>query len=38
MPTGEGETVSALLQNIKDSIEDYIEYEGRADKFWSKVD
>src|ERR1019366_2214167 len=38
MPTGQGETVPALLQNIKDSIEDYIEYEGKKDKFWSKVD
>src|SRR5258705_13235541 len=38
MPTGQGETVSALLQSIKDSIEDYVEHEGKADKFWSKVD
>lgn len=38
MPTGQGETVPALLQNIKDSIEDYIEHEGKEDKFWSKVD
>src|SRR5665213_1863972 len=38
IPTGQGETVPALLQNIKDSIEDYIEHEGKKDKFWSKVD
>jgi predicted RNase H-like HicB family nuclease len=38
MPTGQGETVPALLQNIKDSIEDYVEHEGKTDKFWSKVD
>ena len=38
MPTGQGETVQALLQNIKDSIQDYIEHEGKEDKFWSKVD
>ena len=38
MPTGQGETVSALLQNIKDSIEDYVDHEGKKDKFWSKID
>ena len=38
MPTGQGETVPALLQNIKDSIEDYVNHEGKKDKFWSKVD
>ena len=38
MPTGQGKTVTALLQNLKDSIADYIEHEGKKDKFWSNVD
>ena len=38
MPTGQGKTVSKLLQNIKDSIDDYVSHEGKKDKFWSKVD
>lgn len=38
MPTGQGETVTALSQNLKDSIVDYIKHEGKEDKFWSKVD
>jgi predicted RNase H-like HicB family nuclease len=38
MPTGQGETVAALLQNLKDSIVDYIKHEGKKDIFWSKVD
>ena len=29
MPTGQGETVQALLQNIKDCIEDYVDHEGK---------
>ena len=37
MPTGQGKTVNDLLQNVKDSIEDFIEHEGKEDKFWSKV-
>lgn len=37
MPTGHGATVVDLLQNVKKSIEDYIEHEGKDDKFWSKV-
>lgn len=37
MPTGQGETVNNLLQNVKESIEDYIEHEGKEDIFWSKV-
>jgi hypothetical protein len=36
--SGQGETVTTLLQNLKDSIVDYIEHEGKKDKFWSKVD
>ena len=38
MPTGQGETVTALSQNLKDSIVDYIKHEGKEDKFWSKVE
>lgn len=37
MPTGQGETINDLIQNVKASIEDFIEYEGKDDKFWSKV-
>jgi predicted RNase H-like HicB family nuclease len=37
MPTGQGKTINKLLQNVKDSIEDYIEHEGRKDKYWSKI-
>lgn len=35
---GQGETLEALIQNIKDCIEDYQEHEGKEDEFWSKVD
>jgi len=37
MPTGQGETIEAVLKNVTDSIEDYLEHEGKTDKFWSKV-
>lgn len=37
MPTGQGETIDKLLQNVKDSIEDYLKYEGRMDKYWSRI-
>src|ERR1700733_13393744 len=37
MPTGQGKTIDRLLKNIKDSIEDYVDHEGRKDKFWNKV-
>ncbi len=38
VPTGQGATVPELLKNIKESIEDYVEHEGKKDKFWSKVE
>jgi predicted RNase H-like HicB family nuclease len=37
MPTGQGKTIAKLLQNIMESIEDYVEHEGRKDKFWNKI-
>lgn len=37
MPTGQGETIDDLFQNVKESIEDYTEHERKEDKFWSKV-
>lgn len=37
MPTGQGETIDDLFHNVKESIEDYIEHEGKDDKFWGKV-
>jgi predicted RNase H-like HicB family nuclease len=38
IPTGQGKTVASLIKNVKDSIEDYIEHEGKTDPFWGKVD
>jgi archaellum component FlaC len=38
MPTGQGATLNELIENVKDSIQDYQEHEGKTDKFWSKVD
>ncbi len=38
MPAGQGKTMQKLIQNIKDSIDDYINHEGEKDKFWSKID
>ena len=37
MPTGQGKSIEKLLQNIIMCIEDYVEHEGRKDKFWNKV-
>lgn len=37
-PTGAGETTTGLIKDIKLSIEDYIEHEGKEDKFWCKID
>ncbi len=38
MPTGQGSSINELLKNVTDSIEDYIDHEGKEDKFWSNVD
>ena len=37
MPTGQGKTIDKLLKNILDSVQDYVEHEGRKDKFWNKI-
>jgi hypothetical protein len=38
MPTGHGATQIELVENIKDSIRDYQQHEGKTDKSWNKVD
>jgi len=38
MATGQGETLPELIQNVKDSMTDYQEHEGKADKFWKSLD
>jgi hypothetical protein len=38
MPTGQGTTQSELIENVKDSIRDYQQHEGKTDKVWGKVD
>lgn len=38
MPTGQGKTLQSLIENIKDSIEDYQKHEGKGDEFWINVD
>ncbi len=38
MPTGQGKSIKALIQNVKDCIEDYQQHEGKNDAFWSKID
>lgn len=35
---GEGDTFEAMIQNVKDGLEDSIEHEWKDDPFWSKVD
>ncbi len=37
-PTGAGATTIDLINDIKASIEDYVEHEGKEDTFWCKVD
>jgi predicted RNase H-like HicB family nuclease len=37
-PIGQGETLEALIQNVKDAIEDYLEHEGKEDPVWKNVD
>jgi predicted RNase H-like HicB family nuclease len=37
MPTGQGKTMEKVLKNLKESIQDYIEHEGKEDKYWSKI-
>ena len=37
-PTGAGETTAELIADIQLSIADYLENEGKEDKFWNKVD
>ena len=37
MPTGQGKTISKLLQNIINCIEDYVDHEGSKDKFWNRI-
>jgi predicted RNase H-like HicB family nuclease len=37
MPTGQGVNINEAIENLKDSIEDYIEHEGSDDKFWNKI-
>ena len=37
MPTGQGKTIAKLLQNIINCIEDYVDHEGRKDKFWNRI-
>jgi hypothetical protein len=38
MPTGQGATQIELIENVKDSIRDYQQHEGKIDKAWNKVD
>lgn len=38
MPTGQGTTQRELVENVKDSIRDYQQHEGKSDKLWAKVD
>ncbi len=37
MPTGQGRTIAELKKDILDSISDYVEHEGKQDKFWSNL-
>jgi predicted RNase H-like HicB family nuclease len=37
MPTGQGKTIEELKKNVIESIIDYVEHEGKGDKFWSKL-
>ena len=38
MPTGQGATIAQLIENVKDSIRDYQEHEGRKNKIWARTD
>lgn len=38
MPTGQGATISELIENVKNSIDDYQTHEGKKDKVWANVD
>jgi len=35
---GEGDTFEAMIQNVKDGLEDSIEHEWKDDPFWKKID
>lgn len=37
LPVGQGETLEAMIQNVKDSIEDYQEHEGKEDPVWGNA-
>jgi len=37
LPVTVGSDIDEVLNNLKDIIADYLEHEGKADKFWSTV-
>ncbi len=37
MPTGQGKTIDALMENVKESIKDYLDHEGKNDKKWNRI-
>jgi hypothetical protein len=38
MPTPYGKTTKEVIQNLKSLITDYVQNEGKKDKFWSQLD
>ena len=38
MPTPYGETKTQVIRNLKELIRDYINNEGKNDKYWKKID
>jgi hypothetical protein len=37
MPTPYGTTISELIGNLKDLVNDYVAHEGKNDKEWNKI-